>query len=225
MDRLHQFFQLTLRVLLGIFVLWQAVFLCGSFLANCGKALASLGERQDDDAPFLARHGIVFRRPSPFVEELSKQSELVLRRYSELTGQRQRWKLYAPDAYDYFDFIAVQLRWDDEGLPEGSVPVHNLQPVVLGSKIEPANLERYVRLGGMRMRRYETILVPEETIPESMYSVQARKTGEHPETPPPSQVILLLRRYRIPAPPGPSPWDWEFEGQFPLARWVPSKDE
>jgi hypothetical protein len=44
---------------------------------------------------------------------------------------------------------------------------------------------------------------------------------ERPDLAPPTQVVLYVRLYRVPPPPGPTPWHWEFLGQHPVARWLP----
>jgi hypothetical protein len=44
----------------------------------------------------------------------------------------------------------------------------------------------------------------------------------HADQPRPTQVILLVRAYQVPKPPGPEPWDWHDMGQHRVARWLPS---
>jgi hypothetical protein len=49
---------------------------------------------------------------------------------------------------------------------------------------------------------------------------------DHPELPPPRQVILLAAAYAIPAPDkAPTPWRWRFEAQEPVVRWRPGRFE
>jgi hypothetical protein len=40
--------------------------------------------------------------------------------------------------------------------------------------------------------------------------------------PTPTQVILLVRGFEVPEPPGPEPWDWYDLGEHHMARWLPS---
>ena len=43
----------------------------------------------------------------------------------------------------------------------------------------------------------------------------------HPDAETPRQVILHVRTYRIPPPPGPEPWTWAGPEDRPVARWRP----
>jgi hypothetical protein len=43
----------------------------------------------------------------------------------------------------------------------------------------------------------------------------------YPDLPRPTQVILLVRAFEVPKPPGPEPWDWYDLGEHRLARWLP----
>jgi hypothetical protein len=44
----------------------------------------------------------------------------------------------------------------------------------------------------------------------------------NPDLPAPTQVILLVRTYKVPKPPGPDPWDWYDLGEHRVARWLPA---
>jgi hypothetical protein len=155
--------------------------------------------------------------------------------WAELTGQPQEWSLFAPDVATESTFVAVQLDWGPDR-----------PPVLLLSDNEPDDLRRFFRVGRFRLRRYETSLDVALTVPEGkerddvIDSWRARikdkvrdESGAirvylrwkmnafleaHPELPPPREVRLLARLYRIP-PPGqafdPRP------SQYPLARWRP----
>ncbi len=46
---------------------------------------------------------------------------------------------------------------------------------------------------------------------------------EHPELPPPSQVVLWEHGYRIPEP-GSQPWRWQELGKVRVGRWLPNQD-
>ena len=43
----------------------------------------------------------------------------------------------------------------------------------------------------------------------------------HPDVEMPKQVILHVRVYRIPPPPGERPWKWDGPVDRPMARWRP----
>src|SRR5262249_34802300 len=71
----------------------------------------------------------------------------------------QNWRLFSPFVSDGSTLLSVELRWDD--LPPGAAAIPGTRaPVVLLSANEPENLERYVRLGPWRLRRYESYFAP-----------------------------------------------------------------
>src|SRR5262249_48226418 len=109
------------------------------------------------------------------------------------------------------------------------------------------NIHRFVRFGNCRTRRAESPLETyftrddkprEECLAEwdETASDKVRKRGnylmvflryklrkfreEHPDWPPPRQVILCSRTWRIPGP-NVRPWDWVEESDEPVARWRP----
>jgi hypothetical protein len=216
------------RLLLGAFVLWQAAFLGAALLAGAERALgARLGVRRAVE-------------------------NSVLRRYAEATGQRQSWELFAPDVADRFAFVGVELRWDDDGLAPGSAAVSPVAPVFLSGKVEPADLNAFVRLGGFRLWKYETFIAPDEVeadvrfdapaaddprpdarlvypeVANQMHAYLRWRLAEfrrqRPDLPPPAQVRLLVHSYRIPEPPGPEPWRWQDQGWDLVGCWVPEYD-
>jgi hypothetical protein len=116
---------------------------------------------------------------------------------------------------------------------------------------EPADRRCFVRWGGYRIRRFETALetclrqqgTHEETMSEWEEAIRNRVHREryeiavflrwklrqlraqHPDWPPPRQVILRMRTFSIPDPPGPRPWDWTLESDEPMARWRPEHSQ
>jgi hypothetical protein len=223
------------RLLLGAFVLWQVAFLGAALLANAGQALGD---------PLGVRRAV---------------ENDVLRRYAEATGQRQSWELFAPDVADRFAFVGVELRWDDDGLAPDPAParvrpgaVPPVAPVFLPGKVEPADLNAFVRLGGCRIRKYETFIALDEVEGEVRFDAPAGDDPrpdarlvypdvanqmhaylrwrlaefrrERPDLPPPTQVRLWVHSYRIPEPPGPEPWRWQDQGWDLVGVWVPESD-
>lgn len=124
-----------------------------------------------------------------------------------------------------------------------------LPPVLLLSDNEPRDIQHYFRVGLFRLRRYESnvdVGLPRDTDnePEDMHdkwrnnifhrvrgeamTMRAylewkwnRYQAEHPDADTPRQVILHVRVYRIPPPPGPRPWMWSGPEDHLLARWRP----
>jgi hypothetical protein len=218
------------RLLLGAFVLWQAAFLFAALLANAEEAL---GDR-------LGLH-----RP----QALAAADRHALRRYAELTGQRESWALFAPDVEHRLAFVSVELCWDDEGSPPR-------RPVVLPGKNDPDDINAFVRLGGYRLRKYETYIAPLDVTagtpavlfgapgegddrPDAtlVYEDQAEQMlaylrwrvaefrRERPELPTPTQVWLWVQLYQIPEPPGPTPWRWQYACTVRIGCWVPEYDK
>lgn len=209
------------RVLLGVFVLGQALFLLGSLVLNVEEAF-----RPWKDVSWL--------------RAFHDNERNGFRQYGQLTAQRQEWALFAPDTWKEFAFLEVELRWDDK-----SKSVH------LRAKDEPENLNAFVRLSGFRIRKYEASITPapaalevwfgdvdpegEQPAAWEVYEEADRMLAylrwrlveyrrAHPERPLPSQVLLWRHGYRIPEPPGPRPWRYEDLGTDCIGRWLPPRE-
>jgi hypothetical protein len=119
--------------------------------------------------------------------------------------------------------------------------------IVVLSDNEPPDLRHFIRFGRFRLRRYESnidvsLASPDkdpgavvdgwrETIEDRVRSHWRLMEGylqwrlrhwsqTHPELPPPKQVILWVRIFRVPSPEGTaSRWSWEGPEWHPLARW------
>jgi hypothetical protein len=195
------------RVLVGLFVLGQAVFLLA---ANAGAL------------------------PGVSPETVSAVNSLT-GPWADLTGQSQSWRLFAPDVADCVPFVTLDLRWHDR--PPWRLPALN----------EPADPRHFFRLGNFRIRRAESALdvapaqcqgfepsgaawratLQGEVAWKQAYAIAylgwrlAAFRREHPDLPPPAEVVLSMHFYRIPPPPGPEPWDWDDLGVLPVARWRP----
>jgi hypothetical protein len=270
------------RALLGLFILWQMLFLPAfNLLDGAEGARRDLHEQRRQNGSWWR---LIRRVPGlePLVDEwltrggndgdkgklgnLIQRPRQVVRWWAQATGQEQGWKLFATDAVDFSAFPSLELRWNapeaEDGTQLGALaggPVLALcrapprrfhEPVVLGSDNQPADRRHYLRFGGFRRRRieaqFELDFRPdgrpgeqraegwEQQIRDLMSSEYAetlaflrwrltRFQREHPELPPPVQVILRVQTFLIPAPPGPRPWDWVEGEPVPLARWFPQK--
>ena len=271
------------RVLLGLFVLWQMLFLPAFNLldgAETARDALQKHRRQDRLGWRLVRSvpGL-----EPLVDEwltrggnygdkgtlgnLIQRPRRVVRWWAQVTGQEQSWGLFSPDATDFSAFPSVELRWDDPeaadvarlgslaggpalALPPALPRAAICEPLVLWSDNQPRDRHRYLRFGGFRRRRidaqfeakYHRDGQPREHFAElweqqirNLMSAEYKATlaflrwrlahfrREHPELPPPVQVILRVQTFAIPEPPGPRPWGWIEEEPIPLARWLPQK--
>src|SRR5262245_35083361 len=250
------------RILLGLFVLWQLVFLAG--LNFCEVARHYLGTF----AEFTKSIPTLADEPSLARQRLAK-FEQVLTRWSELTNQTQSWSLFAPDVWSNIPFVAVEFRWDEEpanacaaagllGTLAAGDPVLALgwcamppprPPVYFLSDNEPPDIYHYFRLGLFRLRRYESnldvsLFIEHDKSKEDMQDkwrqwifdrVRGNPNGirtylewrwrtyrsAHPDAELPKQVIMHVRVYRVPPPPGPRPWTWDGPDESPVARWRP----
>jgi hypothetical protein len=124
--------------------------------------------------------------------------------------------------------------------------------VALLSDNEPRDPRHFIRFGGFRLRRYESNIdasldSPDkdpdavvdgwrETIEDRVRTHWRLMHGymqwrlrqwsqKHAELPPPKQVILWVRIFRVPAPEEvTSPWNWQEPEWHPLARWQPDAE-
>jgi hypothetical protein len=262
--------RLVPRVVLGVFIVWQLLFLPAANL--CG-VLTEARNRLAEWPP-LGQAAPEWTRGRGTLHRTTEAVAGVTARWAEVTGQPQSWSLFAPEVGPDVAFVAVELRWDDDPLPV-SAPCRRLaplaasnilewlalqtaalrgerpdvpSPVLLLSDNEPADPHAYFRLGRFRLRRYEDNIDlildnPEGKPTERMadawnqkIEVQVWRAGSchlaylrwrresfrraHPDLPPPRQVLLYTRTYRIPEP-GSNPWDWQGPEQLPLLRWRP----
>jgi hypothetical protein len=122
-------------------------------------------------------------------------------------------------------------------------------PLVVLSDNEPLDRRSYVKFALFRVRKYEEQITPFATNQDSFFDPatsawqaqiqkKVRKESDcmynylrwrlqiyqqaNPNMPPPTQVILLVRTFNIPTPPGPDPWEWNDLGEDRVARWLPS---
>ena len=203
----------TLRqVALGLLITWLLIHMLGG--------------------SFLAFWSACHPEPNP----ATAAAATVADQWAALTGQWQGWALYGPSLPTQSAFIRVELRWDNH-------------VVRLPSDYEPADVTHYFRpFGSSRLSIYESYLglvlwgwdveaaarEPQvwnqrlaEHVAREGKSIHAylgwRLEGfqrDHPELPPPTELVLLGHIYRIP-PPGPEPFSWSAPQELPLARWRP----
>src|SRR5262245_59972313 len=158
MTALRRFASGTARVVLGGFVAWQSLYLFAGMLSNADEAFGGPLHRHWPGLRIFTSGG--GPPPGGILGTLDEIDREGMNHYGPLTGQPQGWSLFAPDVADGFAFPVVELRWDDEYLDPGSVPVHDLPPVMLRSPNAPADLSRFFRFTHFRFRRYESVVLP-----------------------------------------------------------------
>jgi hypothetical protein len=230
------------RFLLGLFVVWQLVFVVGLNFCEVTRHYLVTFEDESPEAFYS-----LVNKESPAGKRFAKL-EQVFTRWSELTEQPQKWSLFAPNVWANVPFVAVEFRWDEEP-PNSPAAAGARLPVTLLSDNEPRNVHRYFRIGLFRIRRFEGNLSPnlyhgidktDEDMQDEWRRIIRRAAhddgvairaymewrwrqyqAEHPDVETPRQVILHLRTYRIPAPSDTEPPDWSDPEDVPLARWRP----
>ena len=188
-------------------------------------------------------------RKEGHVNDACEVARGLAKRLAELTNEPQGWSLFAPDIGKEITFVAVELRWDDDEAGADRGPVMPYEPELLLSDNEPADPNRFFRWGQFRLRKYESNLdvvlrvKKDEPLAEAVDRWRDRirekvakewdttlaylkwrcreYMARHPRRPWPSQVILLVRRYHVPAPEERRGFVWDAPHTVPLARWRP----
>jgi hypothetical protein len=198
------------------------------------------------------------------LEKLRERSEWWARK----SGQEQGWSLFAPNTWRFTCLVRVEARWDDD-IVEVTPHTENVSVVALtggpGAKLlnapadniptsrfilglnEPRDINRYVRIGGFRWRRYESKFETtfekdesegdwERSASRRVYGTEKRGSEkeeiirylrwkfdrfreENPDLRRPKQMVLWSATWSIPDPPGPTPWAWQEEAMQPIVRW------
>jgi len=222
---------------LGLFIVWQLVFLV---LANLLEFIPHRARRLDEFTGYRERPAELVNA-KPAVHVLAAVADC----WAQLTGQYQMWWLFAPNFPPQATFPVVELRWDD--------PAAGSAPVRLLSSLEPANTASYFRppTSADRLLHYEMNLClglmywDEPTDPaevemwkkllgdivrcqwKSIRAYLRWRTNEyladHPDLPPPDEARLLVRIYPTP-PAGAAPADRQPPYDQPFARWRCAED-
>jgi hypothetical protein len=241
----------TAQYFLGLFVLWQLFFLFASNLISLGDTLRDsdkeyLSKEWKQRLNLLAPGWE--NKQGHFHDALNVVESITLR-WEQLSAQPQNWSLFAPGVSEQVTFVAVELRWDDPDGADWEKGQMPYAPEPLLSDNEPRDPTRFFRLGKFRLRKYESYLdvilrqyekeTPEEavehwqgkirelvkdqsaTIPAYLKLRYRQYAEEHPDRPPPRQVILLVRRYTIPEPEDYSEDWYHHRKTVPVARWRP----
>jgi hypothetical protein len=139
--------------------------------------------------------------------------------------------------------------WPDWAEPP-ALPTERQAAIVMLSDNEPIDRHCYAKFGMFRIRKYESeITTPYPHTVDGVFNPAtpdwkekiSKKVREDPEAirnylrwrlevwqranpqlPAPTQVVLLVRGFEVPEPPGPQPWDWYDLGEHHMARWLPA---
>jgi hypothetical protein len=222
------------QVVLGLFVVWQLLFLG---VANI-LPLIPHGEPEEGELSDSRSMPAETRGPNQdIIDRVAKVSD----RWAAMTGQVQAWWLFAPDFPRQASFPLVELRWHND---------RSIAPIRLHSPQEPTDPHEYLRLPGSmdRFFHYEVRLgliylnwdgksvkdepeawrqVVTERVRRQWKSIRAylrwrlsEYQRQYPYVPTPDEMILSIRLYRTPEPGASLPAHIEPLEQ-PLARWRP----
>ena len=241
------------QVALGLFVVWQLVFLAA---ANVVEFFPHRPPGRDELIDFPEPLQGMERPPG-----LASHVATVTDRWAEATGQYQVWWLFAPGFPPSAAFPTVELSWPDERPPEARNPPPMMcaMPYIEGgnewirSDFEPTNPRAYFRPPGSgdRYFHYEVRLglvllhwdeatardnadfwraFRRERVSRQWKSIRAylrhrlaQFQAEHPDRPPPEYASLHLRLYRTPTPEQP-PGAFDHPVVETLARWRVAED-
>lgn len=208
-------------LLLGVFVVWQLVYIPTASTLQFLPALKTSLEKR----PWAKDAASWVPDPQDAGSNRINSLQMACDRYWEASNQPQIWSLFAPNIARDVWFVAVELRWDD---PAQEIPSADRfsPPVKLLSENEPADVQAFFRVGHFRIRRYEMAIEVElerkpawteaerlnhwrDTIRhkvakywDNMRSYLRYRSQyfawQHPEAPPPRQVMLYVRHYPIP---------------------------
>jgi hypothetical protein len=243
----------TLQALLGLFIVWQIIYVVAGNLLTMAQDSRQTLANPDGEPQHTQKAAEVVEYLAPgwikkegHVFDADEVISGLLRRWGQITGQVQGWSLFAPGVGDHNTFVAVELRWDDAFPAE-----------LLLSDNEPRDPNRFFRLGDFRLRKYESHLdviltlrateATEADAAERWHRLIKDKVDtdgkdilaylqwrcrdfqqSHPDRPAPTEVVLHVRRFSIPSPEK-WPWRWDmanyqmFDMQ-PMARWRPALD-
>lgn len=200
--------------LLGLFIAWQLLFLAA-----------------DNYLDLLWR----IRPP----DELGEQLRSGLKSWERLTGQTQYWSLFAPHVEVSSRFAAVAVVSDGERhellsqfetpsrqflrLPGGSDRLFNYEQNTMVRLYLPWDEATVAQEPDTyRQERHDALRKHGRPALAYLRWRWAEFRREHPELPPPTELILQLRVYPIPAPG--TPWQWQEPLVRPLARWRPDSN-
>lgn len=231
-------------VALGVFVVLQLVFLV---VHNFFNYLQEVREEMSSNARTAIRHVAPdWPEKKDHLWNVMEGSTQVTNRWSQATLQFQQWSLFAPTIGTDCYFPALLL--SDVEPPEAPVEPeaaparYRVHGKIILSDNEPADMQRYVRFGNFRLRKFENALFPylvprpqepprdtlerfrdkiKEYTKENMEMLGGylRFRFQQTREPTPRQVILLMRHYSLTGPEGTT----FVEGPFtlPFARWLP----
>jgi hypothetical protein len=236
----------TLGVALGLFVIAQGFFLP---LANGLEFLPHLRALLKEK-PWAKTWAPDWLEEKGETHERCKKANQLSQRWQELTGQPQRWSLFAPEVADEIWFLGVVINQTETNPLATETKQKPGYSFSLLSDNEPADPNHFFRLGRYRMRRFEMALEVhlynyedkseeekvqywrdkiEKKVCEDWDMIEAYLQYrlrsfvlQHPDLAQPCELIMTIRHFEIPAPQK-VPFHWDAPKEVPVARWQPTQ--
>jgi hypothetical protein len=101
---------LVARFFLGLFILWQILFLISSNLLSLVAKAREYWQDQDLVKTIVPEWSQAKGR----IAAAEQSWSTIDTRWSELTGQPQNWSLFAPNVTSIIPFVAVEFCWEDD---------------------------------------------------------------------------------------------------------------
>ncbi len=122
---------LAARVFLGLFIIWQLLFL---FSSNILSLLAKAREVWQNQAA-VQSNSPASSETKGATEEFEQRWSNAMSRWAELTGQPQSWSLFAPNVTSIIPFVAVEIIWEDD--PSSVTSISKLlAPLAAGNVVD-----------------------------------------------------------------------------------------
>jgi hypothetical protein len=218
------------RILLGVFILGQLVFLFATnFLGFAQEYKDHIPEGWQ--AP-IERIAPGFTRQEGHAWELTQTLSRLTEMWDHITLQPQQWMLFAPNIGRDCTFPALELRWDEPsepavaigrglhllaaGTPLAAVGLLGLTgnqdmpqaPELWLSDNEPEDIDRFFRIGNFRLRRFESTLaldlVPDDD-PQETAEHWRGKIEDYLKSQTEGMLVLPYMKWRLEQIQGKSP--------------------
>lgn len=126
---------LVARVFLGLFIIWQILFLLSSNLLS----LAAKARDYWQDQNLVKTIAPEWSQAKGRVADTEHFLSTTTARWSELTGQPQSWSLFAPNVTSVIPFVAVEFCWENDPSSVRSISQH-LAPLAAGQVLDETSL-------------------------------------------------------------------------------------
>lgn len=126
---------LVARFFLGLFIIWQILFLVSSNLLS----LTAKAREYWQDQTLVKKIAPEWSQAKGRIAQIENSWSTVDSHWSELTGQPQNWSLFAPNVTSVIPFVAVEFCWEDDPHSVRSIS-QQLAPLAAGKVFDVTTL-------------------------------------------------------------------------------------